>query len=73
MSDADSILMERHFTPEALGQLWGVSADTVRRLFEREPVVLVIQRKRGGARRYRTIRIPESVATRVHRRLSNSS
>jgi hypothetical protein len=49
-----------------------VSGDTIRRLFEREPGVLVIERARSrNARHYRTLRIPESVAERVHRRLSN--
>jgi hypothetical protein len=63
---------EKHFTPESLGTSWGLSADTVRRLFEKEPGVLVITRQRNrAARRYRTLRIPESVAARVHRRLSN--
>ena len=63
---------ERHYSPEDLGKLWNVSGDTVRRLFEREPGVLVIERARSrNARRYRTLRIPESVAERVHRRLSN--
>jgi hypothetical protein len=63
---------EKHFTPEALGTSWGLSADTVRRLFEKEPGVLVIERQRNrAARRYRTLRIPESVAVRVHHRLSN--
>ena len=63
---------ERHYSPEDLGKLWNFSGDTVRRLFEREPGVLVIERARSrNARRYRTLRIPESVAERVHRRLSN--
>jgi len=63
--------MERHYSPEELGQVWNLSADTVRRLFEREPGVLVIERDRSRARRYRTLRIPESVALRVHKRMSN--
>jgi len=62
---------ERHFSPEQLGELWNLSSDTTRRLFEHEPGVLVIERKRSHARRYRTLRIPESVAARVHRRLAN--
>ena len=62
---------ERHYTPEELGDLWALSTDSVRRLFEREPGVLVIERTRTSARRYRTLRIPESVALRVHRRLTN--
>lgn len=65
-------LTEKHYSPESLGELWNLSADTVRRLFEREPGVLVVQREHTRhARRYRTLRIPESVAARVHRRLSN--
>jgi hypothetical protein len=63
--------MERHFTPDELGKLWNLSADTVRRLFEREPGVLVIERTGARAGRYRTLRMPESVVTRVHRRLTN--
>ena len=64
-------VFERHFSPEELGKLWSLSADTVRRLFEREPGVLIIERTKTRARRYRTFRIPESVASRVHRRLTN--
>jgi hypothetical protein len=71
MSPIETVV-EKHFTPEALGESWGLSADTVRRVFEKEPGVLVITRERArSTRRYRTLRIPESVAVRVHRRLSN--
>jgi hypothetical protein len=62
---------EQHFTPEELGTRWGLSGDTVRRLFQDEPGVLVIERAGKRSRRYRTLRIPESVALRVHRRLEN--
>jgi hypothetical protein len=63
---------EHHFSPEELGKSWGLSSDTIRRLFEHEPGVLVIERARArGRRRYRTLRIPQSVADRVHRRLSH--
>jgi transcriptional regulator GlxA family with amidase domain len=63
---------ERHYSADELATLWNVSGDTIRRLFEREPGVLVIERARSrNARHYRTLRIPESVAERVHRRLSN--
>lgn len=67
----DDAVTERHFSPEQIGEMWSLSSDTARRLFEHEPGVLVIERKRSRARRYRTLRIPESVAARVHRRLSN--
>ena len=68
---AAGMAIERHYAPDELGQLWNLSADTVRRLFEREPGVLVIERAGKRARRYRTLRIPESVALRVHRQLTN--
>jgi len=66
-----SMIAEHHYAPEELGAAWGLSADTIRRLFEGEPGVLIIERPRSrSARRYRTMRIPEWVAERVHRRLS---
>jgi hypothetical protein len=60
---------ERHFSIEELVELWGVSYDFVRRLFLKEPGVVVFANPRPGRRVYRTIRIPESVALRVHRRM----
>ncbi len=70
---APGIIAERHFSPEQLGELWNLSADTVRRLFDREPGVLVLERARAhGRRRYRTLRSPESVAQRVHKRMTNA-
>jgi hypothetical protein len=67
-------LTEKHFSPDELAESLGLSSDTIVRLFEKEPGVLVIETNRGGGvrgRRYRTIRIPESVAARVYRRLAN--
>jgi hypothetical protein len=67
-----SPVIERHYTPDELGEMWNLSADTVRRLFEREPGVLVIERQRSHlVRRYRSLRIPQSVAERVHKRMTN--
>jgi hypothetical protein len=64
--------METHYSVAQVAAQWGLSEDTLRRLFEAEPGVLVIEPRRGrfSRRRYRTLRIPESVAERVHRRLS---
>ena len=61
--------LERHFSVAQIAETWGLSEDTVRRLFEHEPGVLVIEPPRGrySRRRYRTLRIPESVIERVHR------
>jgi len=63
--------LERCYSPEQVAELWALSTDTVRRIFENEPGVLAIERPRVyGKRRYRTLRIPESVASRVYYRLA---
>lgn len=62
---------ETHFSPSDLAKLWRLSVDTIRKLFDGEPGVLVIgERNPRQKRRYLTLRIPESVAARVHRRFS---
>lgn len=61
---------ERHYDVAELAVLWNLSEDTIRRLFRGEPGVLVLSRARRGKRSYTTLRIPESVAQRVHARLS---
>lgn len=64
---------EKHYSPDELGALWGVSPQTIRNLFETEPGVLRIPSQRPGkkARRYVSIKIPESVAERVHKKYSS--
>ena len=57
---------ERHYSIPEVAGLWNLSRDSVRRIFRREPGVLVI------GDRYVTLRIPESVLQRVHRRLTNA-
>ena len=63
---------EKHYTVTELAVLWGLSEDTIRRLFRHEPGVLVIENpdRRYGRRRYASLRIPESVARRVYEKLS---
>ena len=61
---------EKHFTPDELAELWGVSAETIRITFRGEPGVLRLQQPTKGKRQYVLMRIPESVAERVHRKLS---
>ena len=63
--------MERHYKVGEIAAIWNISGDVVRQLFEREPGVLVLgnQFSTRGKRRYRTIRVPESVVARVHKRL----
>jgi hypothetical protein len=62
----------QHYTAAEIAGLWKLSEETIRKLFEKEPGVLVIgnERPRFGRRRYITLRIPEFVVERVHRRLS---
>lgn len=66
---AQETTFERHYSIDELASIWGVSDDFVRRLFLHEPGVVVFFKHRPGKRTYRTVRIPESVARRVHRRL----
>ena len=64
-------MAERHYAPNELAKLWGVDTETIRNLFREEPgVVKIGNRNPKHKRAYLTLRIPESVATRVHNRLS---
>lgn len=66
-----SLHFERHLKPEELGKLWGLSANVIRDLFEDENGVLKIFRPgKLHKRKYTTLRIPGSVAERVHERLN---
>lgn len=66
-----SRLFERHFSTCELAELWSLSEDTIRRMFENEPGVMIFENaERSSSRRRRTLRIPQSVAERVYSRLS---
>jgi hypothetical protein len=63
---------ERHYAVAEIAEMWNLSADKVRELFENEPGVLVIgERSPRHKRRYVTLRIPQTVLERVHCRLSS--
>ena len=66
----EEVTFERHLSVEELAALWGMSEDFVRRLFLKEPGVVVFFNHQPGKRVYRTLRIPESIALRVHRRMA---
>ncbi|HEY1810645.1 MAG TPA: hypothetical protein VGG42_18940 [Acidobacteriaceae bacterium] len=67
-----SLAHEQHYSPVQLAKRWGWSSDFVRDLFEHEPGVLKVERpERMNKRRYTSLRIPESVAAKVHFRLRN--
>src|SRR6266566_5674251 len=61
---------EKHFEPAELAKAWGVSAETIRNVFRNEPGVLRIAHPNGRKRKYISMRVPVSVAERVHKRLS---
>jgi hypothetical protein len=65
------VVDERHYAPADLAKAWGVDVETIRNLFREEPGVVKIGEKAPRHKRsYLTLRIPESVAVRVHKRLS---
>lgn len=66
---APETTFEKHYSVEELAEQWCMSTDFVRRLFLHEEGVVVFCHPRPGRRVYRTLRIPESVAQRVHRRM----
>ena len=68
MANGKVVAFERHYRPKDLAKVWGLDESTVRRLFQDEPGVLKIGQsgRRDGKRDYVSIRIPESVASRVH-------
>ena len=69
--EVSNIMKDKHYSPDELAGLWGVSVDSIRRIFRDEPGVLKMGDKSPKHKRqYLTLRIPESVAERVHTRLS---
>jgi hypothetical protein len=64
--------LEKHYRVRELGELWGFSDNTIIRLFASEPGVVRLE-SGAGRRKYTTLSIPESVALRVHERLSEES
>jgi hypothetical protein len=64
------LALEKHYSVWELVQLWGLSEKTIRRMFCDEPGVVKWGREESRFKRaYTTLRIPESVVHRVHRRL----
>jgi hypothetical protein len=67
----NTTLIEKHFAPTELAEAWGFSARFVRELFGEEQGVILINRpEKLHKRSYITMRIPESVASRVYGRLT---
>lgn len=70
--ETTSPALERHYTLSQVAELWGWSDETVRRVFRDEPGVLRshLPSLRARKRQNFALRIPQSVLTRVHDRLS---
>jgi transcriptional regulator GlxA family with amidase domain len=65
---------EKHFSVNELAEWWGLSERTIRRMFDSEPGVVVLERSETRFKRaYKTVRIPQSVAQRVYRKLKKAS
>ncbi len=65
---------ERHYAVIEVAEMWHLSQDKVREIFEQEPGVLVLgDRSPRHKRRYLTLRIPHTVLLRVHNRLAAKS
>jgi hypothetical protein len=61
---------ERHYSATEVAAIWNLHVETIRRIFQDEPGVVVLQApSKKGRRPYKTIRIPQSVLKRVHLRL----
>jgi hypothetical protein len=70
-----ALVDEKHYAPDELAELWGVSAETIRNVFREEPGVLRFSQPKQAwlsrrRRKYVSMRIPKSVAERVHKKLS---
>ncbi len=67
VTEAVNPALEKHWSVPEIAERWGVSKNTVIRMFENNPDVLVIgsEETRYGRKKI-TLRIPESVMIRVH-------
>lgn len=68
-----SDVFSKHYRVKELAALWGMSPDTITRLFSNEPGVLQVNNFGNGKRKYAVLSIPESVASLVHARLTHNA
>jgi hypothetical protein len=62
---------EKHYSVNDLAAIWGLDPDTIRPLFKNRLGVLKIARPETRRKRgYTTLRIPASIAEKVHAELS---
>ena len=71
---AIELAREKHYSIIEIAKLWALSEKTVRKMFEREPGVIHWSTEEMLHKRaYRTLRVPETVLYRVHRKLRRAS
>jgi AraC-like DNA-binding protein len=85
---AIELAREKHYSIIEIAERWALSEKTVRKIFEREPGVAPISpelfwrnwclihwstEEKVHKRGYRTLRVPETVLHRVHRKLRRAS
>lgn len=58
------------YSVKELALVWNMSAESIRRLFLREPGTLIFKFSSTGRRTYRNIRVPGTVALRVQKRMT---
>jgi hypothetical protein len=68
MVEAPELDENYFYSVKELAYLWNLSDESIRRVFIKEPGVMVLPTNRSGRRIYRTIRIPGRVAIRVRNR-----
>jgi hypothetical protein len=61
---------ERHYRVGELARIWNLGRETVRQLVKDEPGV--VQIRQGRKKAHTTYSVPESVARRIHTRLSSA-
>ena len=70
----DRACEEKHYSVTELAELWNLSKQTIRRIFQDEEGVVRIGEPGSTRKRsYMTLRIPDSVVRRVHMRLRKSA
>jgi hypothetical protein len=65
----DQAFIQKHYRIADLAEIWGIGRETVRKIVKDEPGV--IQIRQGRKKAHTTYSVPESVARRIHSRMSN--
>lgn len=70
MEDLSRLNPNYCYSVKELALVWNMSAESIRRLFVREPGTLIFKFSATGKRSYRNIRVPGTVALRVQKRMT---